>query len=122
MGARLGQRRVLAEDLGLGSHFRNVLRQHALAVAENVGGERHVAKLGPELRELLRLRRHALARVDNEHRRALAGDLVVIGHVGFELYIAVLVFDPLVLHLGRRRSGGEHDGGGHGGRKQAEHH
>src|SRR2546430_13581886 len=32
--------------------------QHALAVAENVGHERHVAELGPDLRERLRSEEH----------------------------------------------------------------
>ena len=97
-------------------HFRNVLRQHALAVAENVGRERHVAELGPGLRELQRLRRHALARMDHQHGRAPAGHLVVVGHIGFELGVAVAVLDPLVLHLGLRRHRGQGENGGQNGR------
>src|SRR2546428_13371713 len=50
LGPRAHQRAVLVVDRDLRLHFRNVLRQHALAVAENVGRERHVAELGPDLR------------------------------------------------------------------------
>ena len=102
--ARAHQRAVVGVDRGLRCHFRNVLRQHALAVAEDVGRERDVAELGPGLGELLRFRRHALARMDHEHGRAPAGHFVIVGHIGFELGVSVAVLDPLVLHLGLRRA------------------
>ena len=108
---RAHQRAVLVVDRDLRLHFRNVLRQHALAVAENVGRERHVAELGPDLRERLRLRRHALARVDHQHGGPPAGHLVVVDQIGFQLGAALGVFDPFVLQLGLSRAGGERDDG-----------
>src|SRR6266545_4492275 len=121
LGARAHQRPVLVVDRDLRLHFRNVLRQHALAVAENVGRERHVAELGPDLRKRQRLRRHALARMNHQHGRPPAGHFIVVGQVGFELGAALVIFDPLVLHLGLCRAGGERDGGGQKGCKRPEY-
>src|SRR5437899_12631020 len=102
-------------------NYRIILRQHALAEAENVSRERDVAELGPDLRKRLRFRRHALARVNHQHGGPPAAHLVVVGQVGFELGAALAVFDPLVLHLGLCGAGGERDGGGQKGCERPEH-
>src|SRR5262249_46324828 len=67
LGPRTHQRAVLGVDCGLRLHFRDVLRQHALAITEYIGCERDIAELGPGLREPQRLRSHALARMDHQH-------------------------------------------------------
>src|SRR6267154_882219 len=121
LGPRAHQRAVLVVDRDLRLHFGNVLRQHALAVAEHVGGERDVAELGPDLRERLRFRRHALARMNHQHGGPPAGHLVVVDQIGFELGAALAVFDPLVLYLGVCRAGGERDGGGQKGCAEYRH-
>src|SRR5438093_302711 len=56
--------------------------------------------------------RRALARMDHQHGRPPAGHLIVVDQIGFELGAALVVFDPLVLHLGLCRADGERDGGG----------
>jgi hypothetical protein len=58
--------------------------------------------------------------MDHQHGGALAADLVVVGHIGLELGVAVAVLDPLALHLGLRRAGDERKGDGQDGRKHAE--
>src|SRR5216117_1939713 len=121
LGARAHQRPVLVVDRDLRLHFRNILRQNALAVAENVGREGHVAEPGPDLRERQRFRRHALARMNHQHGRPPAGHLVVVDQIGFELGATLAVFDPLVLYLGLCRAGGERDGGGQEGCKRPEY-
>jgi hypothetical protein len=113
LGARPHQRTVLVVDRGLRLHFRHILRQDALAVAEKVGRERHVSELGPGLGETHRLRRHALARMHHQHRRPLAGDGVVVDQITFELGVAVNVLDPFLLELGLCHTGlHEREGGG----------
>src|SRR5215468_2091428 len=47
LGPRTHQRAVLGVDCGLRLHFRDVLRQHALPVAEYICCERDVAELAP---------------------------------------------------------------------------
>src|SRR5262249_27174320 len=98
-GPRTHQRAVLGVDCGLRLHFRDVLRQHALAITEYIGCERDIAELGPGLREPQRLRSHALARMDHQHGRTPDSHLVIVDQIGFEFGVAVSVFDPLALHL-----------------------
>src|SRR5262249_41210907 len=108
---------VLAEDRGLRLDFIKVLRHHA----EDVGRERHVTELRPVLEMVLGVVGHALAVMDHEYRRAPAGHFIVVGHVGFELDVAVAVFDPLGLRLGRRRAYGKRESSGQSGRGYAKH-
>jgi len=100
LGPRTHQRAVLGVDCGLRLHFRDVLRQHALPVAEYICCKRDVTELGPDLGEPQSLGSHAFARMDHQHGRPPAGHFVVVDHIGFELGVAVRVLDPLALHLG----------------------
>ena len=93
-------------------HLRHLFGQHTLAIAEEVGRERHIAELGPGLGVRERIGLHAGAVVDQQDRRALAGDLVIIRQIAFELCAVVAVLDPLLLHLGACGQCGECQHGG----------
>src|SRR5271168_501893 len=79
------ERAILAEHIGLRSDLLEIFRQHA----KHIGGEDVIAEFRPFLRLLLGEISQAVARMHHQDGWALAGYAVVVGHIGFELGVAV---------------------------------